>query len=132
MLYINTMKILIIILIAFSTLHYSTSVEAHPGGTNSAGCHVCRTNCAQYGLAPGQYHCHNTSVTPPRTPSSPPSSSSSSTDNYPSIIAFIALGIVALIVVLVIKNNSSKPIDNSKFEKGIEDLKSKLKDNKDD
>lgn len=31
---------------------------AHPGNTDSSGCHTCRTNCANWGLATGQYHCH--------------------------------------------------------------------------
>lgn len=33
-------------------------VEAHPGRTDSNGCHTCRTNCAKWGLSYGQYHCH--------------------------------------------------------------------------
>jgi hypothetical protein len=31
---------------------------AHPGRTDSAGCHTCRTNCASWGLSTGEYHCH--------------------------------------------------------------------------
>jgi hypothetical protein len=136
------MKTLTIITLILAVFFSSVTVQAHPGGTNSSGCHVCRTNCAQYGLRPGQYHCHNSSIVPPRAPSTPstrptpstpssPSSSSpssSSTGNYSSIIAIIAVGIVGLIVVLTIKNNSSSPIDNSKFNKGIEDLRSKIED----
>lgn len=34
-------------------------VSAHPGRTDSRGCHTCRTNCAKWGLSTGQYHCHN-------------------------------------------------------------------------
>ncbi len=34
-------------------------VLAHPGRTDSRGCHTCRTNCANWGLSYGQYHCHN-------------------------------------------------------------------------
>jgi hypothetical protein len=33
-------------------------VSAHPGGTDSSGCHTCRTNCASWGLSYGEYHCH--------------------------------------------------------------------------
>lgn len=33
-------------------------VKAHPGRTDSNGCHTCRTNCAKWGLRYGQYHCH--------------------------------------------------------------------------
>lgn len=36
-----------------------TLVLAHPGRTDSNGCHTCRTNCARWGLRTGQYHCHN-------------------------------------------------------------------------
>lgn len=34
-------------------------VDAHPGRTDSSGCHTCRTNCASWGLKQGEYHCHN-------------------------------------------------------------------------
>ncbi len=41
-------------------LLFSTSaVFAHPGRTDSNGCHTCRTNCEKYGLAYGEYHCHD-------------------------------------------------------------------------
>lgn len=32
---------------------------AHPGNTDSSGCHTCRTNCSNWGLSTGEYHCHN-------------------------------------------------------------------------
>jgi len=32
---------------------------ASPGMTDKEGCHVCRTNCAKYGLDAGERHCHN-------------------------------------------------------------------------
>ena len=34
-------------------------VFAHPGRTDSSGCHTCRTNCSKYGLKTGEYHCHD-------------------------------------------------------------------------
>ena len=34
-------------------------VLAHPGRTDSNGCHKCNTNCAKWGLDTGEYHCHN-------------------------------------------------------------------------
>lgn len=34
------------------------SALAHPGNTDSIGCHTCRTNCANWGLSYGEYHCH--------------------------------------------------------------------------
>lgn len=39
-------------------------VFAHPGRTDSVGCHTCRTNCASWGLSSGEYHCHNAKATP--------------------------------------------------------------------
>lgn len=38
---------------------FSAPAFAHPGRTDSSGCHTCRTNCASWGLEEGQYHCHN-------------------------------------------------------------------------
>ena len=32
---------------------------AHPGRTESSGCHTCKTNCTNWGLSYGEYHCHN-------------------------------------------------------------------------
>ncbi len=37
----------------------TTLVKAHPGRTDSNGCHTCRTNCDKWGLSTGEYHCHN-------------------------------------------------------------------------
>lgn len=48
---------------------FSNIVSAHPGGTDSSGCHTCRTNCASWGLSTGEYHCHNAKTLPqPREP----------------------------------------------------------------
>lgn len=33
--------------------------SAHPGNTDASGCHTCRTNCSNWGLSYGEYHCHN-------------------------------------------------------------------------
>lgn len=49
----------IVAIIIFST----NTVYAHPGRTDSNGCHTCRTNCERWGLRYGQYHCHNGSGT---------------------------------------------------------------------
>lgn len=35
------------------------TVRAHPGGVNAEGCHTCRNGCPEYGLEPGEYHCHD-------------------------------------------------------------------------
>lgn len=46
---------------------------SHSGGTDSSGCHTCRTNCPKYGLYYGQYHCHNPKSAT-RIPTSPSNS----------------------------------------------------------
>ena len=46
-------------------------VFAHPGGRDSNGCHVCRTNCERYGLAYNEFHCHATATATPPTIISP-------------------------------------------------------------
>ena len=46
---------------------------SHSGGTDSSGCHTCRTNCPKYGLYYNQYHCHN-----PKSSTRPPPSTSNS------------------------------------------------------
>ena len=35
------------------------SVSAHPGRTDSKGCHTCKTDCENWGLEYGEYHCHS-------------------------------------------------------------------------
>ena len=57
----------------------STSIQAHPGRTDSNGCHTCRTNCEKWGLAYGEYHCHNGGGTSSSGGTSAPSTSGSST-----------------------------------------------------
>ena len=37
---------------------------AHPGRTDAYGCHTCRTNCSNWGLSTGEYHCHNAKALP--------------------------------------------------------------------
>lgn len=37
---------------------------AHPGRTDAYGCHTCRTNCPNWGLSYGEYHCHNAKALP--------------------------------------------------------------------
>lgn len=50
--------LLLAIVIFFSSAIYSPA-SAHPGRTDSSGCHTCRTNCPSWGLSYGEYHCHN-------------------------------------------------------------------------
>jgi hypothetical protein len=144
----KTIQLFLLFLSLFSNL---IVVQAHPGGTDSSGCHVCRTNCAQYGLFTGQRHCHNQSsstpsITPPRAPSTPtiprtpsspstnrtPAASTSSSDDYSFIVMIIALGLIGVITIIAINNGSSKKLDNSKLEQGIEEIRKRIEDSKND
>lgn len=62
-------------------LTISLDVYAHPGRTDSSGCHTCRTNCENWGLSYGEYHCHNGSSSN-STRSSSGSNSSSNSSNF--------------------------------------------------
>lgn len=53
----------IVILFLFVFLN-SSMAKAHPGRTDSYGCHTCRTNCAKWGLSTGEYHCHQAKSLP--------------------------------------------------------------------
>ncbi len=53
---------------------------AHPGRTDSSGCHTCRTNCAKWGLSTGEYHCHRAKTLP--QPKEPIKSHFSETGGY--------------------------------------------------
>ncbi len=62
------MKKTILTLIAGAFL-IPLSVLAHPGNTDSVGCHTCRTNCSKWGLSQGEYHCHRSKgVEQPKAP----------------------------------------------------------------
>lgn len=61
--------LIIIMIVVLSPLY----VEAHPGRTDSNGCHTCKKNCAKWGLSYGQYPCHG------RTDSSTSSSNTNKT-----------------------------------------------------
>ncbi|MDB7986178.1 YHYH domain-containing protein [Faecalicoccus pleomorphus] len=50
--------IFILFLVCSLTIDSRQIIEAHPGRTDSSGCHTCRTNCEKWGLSYGQYHCH--------------------------------------------------------------------------
>lgn len=47
------------IIISISMLIIPISVFAHPGRTDSSGCHTCKTNCSSWGLDDYEYHCHS-------------------------------------------------------------------------
>jgi hypothetical protein len=62
------MKKLTLILIVITLIVPNISL-AHPGRTDSSGCHTCRTNCSNWGLSTGEYHCHRSKgVTQPVEP----------------------------------------------------------------
>ena len=45
-------------------LFLPVSAFAHPGRTDSSGCHTCRTNCPNWGLSYDEYHCHRAKALP--------------------------------------------------------------------
>ena len=49
----------ILILVSMVLIFHSSFALAHPGGTDSYGCHHCWTNCENWGLKYGEYHCHD-------------------------------------------------------------------------
>jgi hypothetical protein len=53
----------IAIIFAFM-ISVANPVFAHPGRTDSSGCHTCRTNCPKWGLSYGEYHCHRAKALP--------------------------------------------------------------------
>jgi hypothetical protein len=48
------------------------------------------------------------------------------------LVPFIVLGLLTVITIALISNNSSKKLDNSKFNKGIEEICSKINEKKDE
>lgn len=52
-------KISVFVFIVLMSITYMNKIYAHPGRTDSNGCHYCRTNCAKWGLSNNEYHCHN-------------------------------------------------------------------------
>lgn len=76
-------------------------VLAHPGRTDSNGCHYCRTNCTKYGLSNGQYHCHN-------------GGSSSGSSNSGTTITKTKSN-DATLKYIIIDNNKFDSVDNVKY-----------------
>jgi hypothetical protein len=52
-------KLLLAIFIVANFIIVPTAY-AHPGRTDNNGCHTCYTNCENWGLKYGEYHCHGT------------------------------------------------------------------------
>ncbi len=46
------------ILFLLAILFIPFGLSAHPGNTDSYGCHTCKTNCPKWGLDYSEYHCH--------------------------------------------------------------------------
>jgi hypothetical protein len=61
---LKKLKIILITVIIFLGLVFSSVTFAHPGRTDKYGCHTCRTNCPRWGLSYGEYHCHNSKGRP--------------------------------------------------------------------
>mgnify|MGYP001616562809 CR=1 FL=1 len=60
---------ILVIVLFFSVSFGPTVALAHPGRTDSSGCHTCRTNCPNWGLSYGEYHCHRSKGLPqPKEP----------------------------------------------------------------
>jgi len=59
------MNIKIPILLSIIFLIALSPVMAHPGRTASDGCHYCRTNCDEWGVAWNERHCHGGSESIP-------------------------------------------------------------------
>jgi|SRR3989338_3967563 len=67
----NQSKIIKAILYIVTVLIFGVLTQrtiAHPGRTDSYGCHTCRTNCPSWGLDYGEYHCHNAKTLPQPEP----------------------------------------------------------------
>ncbi|MFZ2189509.1 MAG: YHYH domain-containing protein [Candidatus Magasanikiibacteriota bacterium] len=72
-------RLSLVIIFAISVFFPMTSF-AHPGRTDSSGCHTCRTNCTKWGLSTGEYHCHRAKTLP--QPKEPIKSHFSETGGY--------------------------------------------------
>lgn len=74
------MKKLFLVNICVFSLFIPLVALAHPGRTDSSGCHTCRTNCSKWGLSTGEYHCHRAKTLP--QPKEPVKSHFSETGGY--------------------------------------------------
>ena len=63
-----TKKYLLLIIILGGISVIIIPIFAHPGRTDSSGCHTCRTNCPSWGLSYGEYHCHRSKGLPQPKP----------------------------------------------------------------
>lgn len=66
-------KIILSALLSFAFfLFVGSSTSAHPGRTDSSGCHTCKTNCEKWGFSYGEYHCHGSQTIPTADPTVKP------------------------------------------------------------
>lgn len=100
-------KVLIVLLMILTI----NNVYAHPGRTDSSGCHYCRTNCAKWGLSEGEYHCHNGSSS-----SSSKSSSSINSSNKTTQVIKIQKSSNAKLKKLLIENKEISLKQNMYYE----------------
>jgi hypothetical protein len=53
-------RIFLVLCVLLAAGGHAVTAQAHPGRTDSNGCHVCRTNCTEvWGIPYGFYHRHN-------------------------------------------------------------------------
>lgn len=60
---------------------------AHPGRTDSSGCHTCRTNCSKWGETQGARHCHGSPTPKPIVKPVPPVSPAKTNPLVSSILS---------------------------------------------
>ena len=79
----NKSVFLIVISILFFSFNFQYAF-AHPGRTDSYGCHTCRTNCYKWGLSYGEYHCHRSKGLPqPKRPIRSHKGNPGTTEHWP-------------------------------------------------
>lgn len=62
------LALLPLIALTFLASNFPQISLAHPGNTDSFGCHTCRTNCPSWGRYYGEYHCHTPKTYDPYPP----------------------------------------------------------------
>lgn len=80
----------IVFMLFLIMLLLNVKVYAHPGNTDSNGCHTCKKNCSSWGLYDGQYHCHNNTNNSNNNSSSNSNINNSSTTYVKSQVATLS------------------------------------------
>lgn len=111
------LKVLVVMLTILTISLTINNVYAHPGRTDSSGCHYCRTNCAKWGLSEGEYHCHNgSSSSSSKSNSSSKSSSSINSSNKTTQVIKIEKSSNAKLKKLLIENKEISLKQNMYYE----------------